>query len=250
MNHRLHLTTELWLHSAYALLLVLATTFLLLLIGRRELGEGVIALLYLMPVIWSGYRWGQGPGMAAAVVAGLCFDFLFIPPFYTFTIGSLEGWLILAIFMAVAVVLVGRFDASLVRAREMTYLYEMLSTLSDARTPDAVARATASYIQQLFQAALVHMHVYQSPAQAKEIMISAPESVGGVGKPDRQIPILNDWGLVGEIQIWQGEFGPLPDPESRLFQEIAREVGRALERAKPEALVISAGGFKSIPSAN
>ena len=79
----------------------------------KELGEAVIALVYLVPIIWSGYRWGQGPGMSAALAAALAFDFLFIPPFYTFVIGSLEGWLVLAIFLAVAMLLVGRFHASL-----------------------------------------------------------------------------------------------------------------------------------------
>ena len=40
--------------------------------------------------------------MSAALAAALAFDFLFIPPFYTFAVGSLEGWLVLAIFLAVA----------------------------------------------------------------------------------------------------------------------------------------------------
>jgi two-component system sensor histidine kinase KdpD len=109
----LHLDPELFRHSASAVLLVMATTFFLLLMGRNELGEAVIALAYLVPIIWSGYRWGQAPGISAALAAALAFDFLFIPPFYTFAIGRLEGWLVLAMFLAVAMILVGRFHASL-----------------------------------------------------------------------------------------------------------------------------------------
>ncbi len=92
---RLSLTPELFGQSAKAVLAVAATTAILLLIGRATLGEAVIALLYMVPIGWSASRWGQGAGMSAAVAAALAFDFLFIPPFYTFTVGSLEGWLVL-----------------------------------------------------------------------------------------------------------------------------------------------------------
>src|SRR5574337_806147 len=105
---RLSFTPELFEQSAKAVLAVAVTTAFLLLIGRAMLGEAVIALLFLVPVGWSASRWGQGPGMCAAVIAALCFDFFFIPPFYTFTVGSLEGWLVLVIFLAVAIVVVGR----------------------------------------------------------------------------------------------------------------------------------------------
>jgi K+-sensing histidine kinase KdpD len=73
--------------------------------------------------------------MSAALTAALCFDFLFIPPFYTFAVGSLEGWSILVIFFAVAVVVVGWIQNSLSKAREATYLYELTSALANARTP-------------------------------------------------------------------------------------------------------------------
>lgn len=78
--------------------LALATTAVFLLIGRNVLGEGVIALLYLVPIGWSTTRWGQLSGMCAAITAFLAFNFFFIPPFLTFQIGSLEGWLMLIIF--------------------------------------------------------------------------------------------------------------------------------------------------------
>ena len=97
----LNLSTRMIEGSAIAVGLVLATA-LFLLIGRNVLGEGVIALLYLVPIGWSTTRWGQLAGMCAAVTAFLTFNFFFIPPFYTFQIGSVEGWLILIIFLGVA----------------------------------------------------------------------------------------------------------------------------------------------------
>ena len=72
----------------------LRLTVVMLLIGPTLLGEGVIALLYLVPIGWCTVRWGQLAGVSAALTAALSFDFLFIPPYGTFNIGSLEGWLL------------------------------------------------------------------------------------------------------------------------------------------------------------
>ena len=227
---QLHLKPELFRNSAYAVLMVVATTFVLLLMGRNELGEGVIALVYLVPIIWSGYRWGQAPGMSAALAAALAFDFLFIPPFYTFAIGSLEGWLVLGIFLAVAMILVGRFHASLSKAREATFMYELSEALSSMLTWEAVTHAVARYIQQLFQAALVNVS-YQPTKESSRIVASEPQYGKGEGKPDRLLPVLNAWGLVGEIQIWRGEYAELPSEDSQLLQNFAAQTARALERA-------------------
>ena len=46
---------------------------------------------------------GAIAGISAAITAALAFDFLFIPPFYTFAVARLEGWLVLAIFLGVAI---------------------------------------------------------------------------------------------------------------------------------------------------
>jgi K+-sensing histidine kinase KdpD len=227
---RIHLKPELLLNSAIAVLLVAATTFFLLLIGRNELGEAVIALVYLVPIIWSGYRWGQGPGLSAAVAAALAFDYFFIPPFYTLAVGSLEGWLVLAIFLAVALILVGRFHASLSKARQATFMLEFSEALSNMLTAEAVTHSAARYIQQLFQAALVNVS-YQPTKEASRIVASEPQDGIGNEKPDRLLPILNAWGLVGEIQIWRGDYTELPAEEGPLLQNFAAQTARALERA-------------------
>jgi K+-sensing histidine kinase KdpD len=250
MNRNLHFTAELLRNSVYAVLIVSATTFFLLLVGRKEIGEGVIALVYLMPVIWSGYRWGQGPGMSAALAAALSFDFCFIPPFYTFTVGSLEGWLILAIFLAVAVILIGRFEAGLAKARQITFMYELSSALASTRTQDAVAHTAARYIQRLYQASLVNIIFRQPNSESPHIAVSEPHDGKGEGKPDCLLPILNAWGLIGEIQIWRGEYGNLPSEDNPLLQNFASQTAKALERTQPINNKEPANGFASRPLAN
>ena len=218
-------------NSLLATLLVIAATIPMWLIGRDTLGEAVIALLYLLPVAWSAYQWGQLPGITAALTAALAFDFLFIPPFYTFAIARLEGWLVLAIFLGVAVIVVGRIQASITKAREATFMYELCAVLSGAHTLEAVALILAREIQQLFQASLVRVS-YRPRDSASSMFFSQPEDTVMNIRPDRVLPILNAWGLVGEIQIWRGLFGELPSEDSALLQNFASQAARAFEHVE------------------
>lgn len=212
-----------------AVLMVVVTTIPLFLIGRAVLGEAVIALVYLIPVTWSGYKWGQLAGISAALTATLCFNFLFIPPFFTFAIGSLEGWLVLAIFLSVAIVVVGRIQASLSRAHEAVFMYELSAALANQRTPDAIAHALAHKIQFLFQASLVCV-IYRPDRSLPAVVYSEPAETTCSNKPDRILPIYNSFGFTGEIQIWRGIVVELPPEEGRLLLNFAQQAGHAFER--------------------
>jgi K+-sensing histidine kinase KdpD len=228
---KIKLTPNMFTNGLRGMLAVVALTIPMWLIGRDVLGEAVIGLLYLAPIAWSANKWGRAAGESAALTAALCFDFLFIPPFYTFAIGSLEGWLVLVIFFAVAILVVGRIHDSLSKAREATFMYELSSALTNVRTQDAVAHTMARYIRQLFQASQVNV-TFQQSKQTPRIEASETHNGAGKGRPDRILPILNAWGLVGEIQIWRGEYGDLPSEESHLFQNFVSQAARAFERTQ------------------
>lgn len=229
--NKIKLTSDLFVKSLWGMLSVVALTVPMLLIGRAVLGEAVIGLLYLAPIAWSASKWGQVSGMTAALTAALLFDFLFIPPFFTFAIGSLEGWLMLFIFFAIAILVVGQIQDSLSKAREATFMYELSSALANTRTQDAVAHVVAKYIRQLFQASLVNV-TFQQSKQSVRVAASEPQDVELKSRPDRILPILNAWGLLGEIQIWRGKFGELPAADSILLQNFASQAARAFERTQ------------------
>lgn len=221
-----------------AVLAVSAATGIMFLIGRDTLGEGVIALLYLVPIGWSTARWGQGPGIVAAIVAALSFDFFFIPPFYTFTVGSLEGWLILIIFSVVSVVLVGRiqsgFSQAEKREREAIFMYELSVALADIDAPEAVARTLAEKLHQLYMADLVQVTLQQENPH-RTFVYSLPAGKGRDKKPDRVLPILGSRSLLGEICLWAGVV-PLPPQDDRLLQGYAAQGARALQRISSNQL--------------
>ena len=227
--NKIKLTSDLFIKGLSGMLTVAAITLPMWLIGRAVLGEAVIGLLYLVPIAWSASKWGQVAGVSAALTAALLFDFLFIPPFYTFVVGSLEGWLVLVIFFAVAILVVGRIQDGLSKAREATFMYELSSALANVRTQDAVAHTVAKYIRQLFQASRVNVTFQQSKGSPR-VTASEPQDGTQKDRPDRILPILNAWGLVGEIQIWRGEFVDLPAEDSHLFQNFILQTARAFER--------------------
>lgn len=228
------LSRETLLGSGKAVVAVAASTALLLIIGRDTLGVAVIALLLLVPVGWSTTRWGPVAGGAAAVAAALVFDFFFIPPYFTFTIGSLEGWLVFAIFFGVAVVMVDRINSGLVRAqaseRDAVFMYELSAALAGARTQSAVAHIVARQVQQKFLAPLVRV-VVQMDGQPPSLVVTEPPDGPAEASADRLVPILNNWGLVGSIQIWRGPVA-LPPPNGPLLQNFASQAGQALERTR------------------
>jgi two-component system sensor histidine kinase KdpD len=231
---RLSFSSTMFFNCIFAFLSVVLLTIPLLLIGRDTLGEAVIALLYLVPVGWSAARWGQGAGVCAAVTAALIFDFFFIPPFYTFAVGRLEGWLVLAIFLVVSIVVIGRIQSGLTKARtseqEALFMYEMSSALAGLRTQESVVHALATNLQLMFQAELVEVSILPG-GKAKPIFASVPPNVKASGIPDRILPILASPGLLGEIRIWRGD-GWLPAEGSRLLNNFANQASLALERAR------------------
>ena len=231
---RTFLKTDNLLRAGKAVVAVAAVTAALLIIGRDTLGVAVVALLLLVPVGWSTTRWGTAAGLVAALAAALVFNFFFIPPYYTFSIGSLEGWLVFIIFTVVAVVLVDRINSGLVRAqaseRDAIFMYELSAALAGARTQSAVAHILARQLQQMYQARRVQV-VIQMEGQPPSVVAAEPVDRAADGSAARIIPILNDWGLVGSIQIWRGAVA-LPAPDGRLLQNFSSQAGQALERTR------------------
>jgi K+-sensing histidine kinase KdpD len=216
-------------------LLVTVTTGILFLIGRDTLGEGVIALLYLVPTSWVTANWGCGPGIEAAIASALAFDFFFIPPFFTFTVGSLEGWLILVIFSLVSVVIVSRIQSGLFKARkrewEAVMMLELSVSLADKPNPQAIANTLAERLQKIYFPDLVQVTIEQKHPH-HVYTASLPMGKGTTRRPDRMVPILAPQGLLGEICIWKDPYS-LPPIDDPLLQGFTRQVIHALQRTMP-----------------
>ena len=106
-------------------------------------GYMAVGLFYLLAVIILSLRVGPGPVFVAGIASALTWDFLFIPPVFTFTIGRFEDMLLFGTYFAVALI-TGQLTAR-VRAQERnermredraTALFHLTQALSAARTLD------------------------------------------------------------------------------------------------------------------
>jgi K+-sensing histidine kinase KdpD len=82
------------------------------------LTDSSVALLLLLAVFFCASIWQSGPGVLAALLATLGFNFFFLPPLYTFTIQDPRNVAALFVFL-VSGLLIGRLSALSRRRQEL-----------------------------------------------------------------------------------------------------------------------------------
>ena len=91
-----------WAGYVVAALSVSVLTLLLKIIGTH-INAATVSLVFLLNVLFIATRWGSAPALAASILAMLCFNFFFLPPFGTFTIAATDNWVALLAFLVTAV---------------------------------------------------------------------------------------------------------------------------------------------------
>jgi two-component system sensor histidine kinase KdpD len=118
-----------------------------------------VGMFYLMAVIVLSLRVGPGPVLVAGVVSALTWDYLFIPPLFTFAIARFEDGLLFGTYFVVAFIS-GQLTAR-VRAQERnermredraTALFHLTQAISAARTLDDAVFAALRQADKYFGA--------------------------------------------------------------------------------------------------
>jgi two-component system sensor histidine kinase KdpD len=147
---------KLWSQYALALGVIAATTVLSLLIVPL-VGYWSVALVYLLTVTVAGVSLRRGPTLLLAASSALLWNFLFIPPLYTFHIHEPHDVMMFAMFFIVALV-VGQLTTRL-RDRERlehrrelraTALYQLTRRLAAATSRDEAVREVLTQIKSVF----------------------------------------------------------------------------------------------------
>ena len=105
-----------WAGYVVAGLSVSALILLLKIIGTH-VNAATVSLVLLLNVLFIATRWGSLPALAASILAMLCFNFFFLPPFGTFTIAATDNWIALLAFLVTAIT-AGQLSASAKRRAE------------------------------------------------------------------------------------------------------------------------------------
>jgi two-component system, OmpR family, sensor histidine kinase KdpD len=123
---------------------------------QRFVAVQSISLVFLTAVLASAIAWGLGPSLFACVVSVLAYNFFFLPPLYTFTIGDPENVLALFFFLVVAVIVshltaATRSQALTARARakQTAELYAFSRKIAGIGALDDLLWATAYQISSM-----------------------------------------------------------------------------------------------------
>jgi two-component system sensor histidine kinase KdpD len=169
-----------------------------LLAARASVDNTHIALAYLLVVLGVSSHGGRALGIAVSTAAFLCFNFFFVPPYYTLTVAQPLDWAVLGAFLLTSLVAsqllvrAGNAAASAeLRAREVERLSALgAETLNAARAEDSLG-AIAEMIRATLDAALCDVHVSHPGMRAPELVAragapAAPRTVRAMGQPSEE----------------------------------------------------------------
>jgi two-component system, OmpR family, sensor histidine kinase KdpD len=118
-----------------------------------------IAMLFLLAVMVSAAWDGARPAILASVLAIALFDFVFVPPYYTFAVADASYVVTFAVMLVVALSISrlaarirGQADAAREREQHTAALYALSRRLADARNASDLAEAVSGQVHETFGA--------------------------------------------------------------------------------------------------
>ena len=222
---------------------------------RPHLSIATTALVFVIPVV-AGVIVGGFPAGVASVAAGfLVYDYEFIPPFRTLTVGNAQDWVALGVYVVVMLLVarvVGNLDAARTEAQrrsvEARRLFDLSELLVEDRSVGDLLRTIVNAVATLFEVPGVSLLVPESGhlsiAASAGKAISAeelhqldpqsgmPVSVGTApgGLDEMRTVALSASGRPIGMLVLRGI--PPSDADRELLRTFANHAALALERAQ------------------
>ncbi|NCT68185.1 MAG: sensor histidine kinase KdpD [Rhodanobacteraceae bacterium] len=134
----------------------LAVTLLATAIGMAMTGYFArtnVVMIYLLGTVFVAARFGRGPSTLAAVLSVATFDFLFVPPEFSFAVSDTEFLITFGVMLTTALLISnlaarGKRQASVARQRERraAELYALSRELARRRSLDELARFLCRHV--------------------------------------------------------------------------------------------------------
>jgi len=140
----------------WAVIVTVASTALAyLMFGRFELAN--LVMVFLLGVVFTATRFGRGPSIFASFLGVAIFDLLFVPPYYSFTVGDSQYLVTLLAMLTVAMLISSlmanvRSQAKVAghRERRATVLYAMSKELTASQSEDEIVRTAVHHVHAEF----------------------------------------------------------------------------------------------------
>ena len=128
--------------------------------GRAHVAN--ISMLYLMAVLGSATLVGRGPAIVASLASFLAFNWFFVEPIHTLSVGDPKEWFALVLFLVTAVITSQlaadqreRAREAAERARDATLMFEIARVLGEPDLETALAAVTEHLRQGLGVAGVI-----------------------------------------------------------------------------------------------
>jgi two-component system, OmpR family, sensor histidine kinase KdpD len=192
---------------------VAATTVLTLslLVWRHDVNVSTVTLIFIIPAIAAEVVGGVVAGLSTVIVSAAALDFYFIPPYGTLSIGSMQNWVGLGVYLVVVglvAVVVWRLKTAhgeaARNALNMRRVYELSELLVQDRSTEDLLVSIVNAVQSIFAIETVVLFVLDEG----HLTISAsvgppltPEELGRLDpRPGHAVSISTALGSASELR--------------------------------------------------
>lgn len=242
-------------YSSYAKTIVVTAISAVLakLMNMAGLSETNQAMVFILGVVFVTARYGLGPGIFASVAGVLAFDFLLVPPYYSFNVTDTQYFITFAVMLTIAIListLAFRIRRQVETLRQRQWRTEALYRLSRKLAATAGARQLVAVAQDLLSESLTSEVAIFLPDESGRLQaaVSRPSSFAGMEKeiavaqwvyehnqiagagtdtlPDANaiyVPLTSPRGAVGVLGLKSEEAGKFNAPDQRQILEMAAD---------------------------
>ncbi|MGE0566204.1 MAG: DUF4118 domain-containing protein [Pseudolabrys sp.] len=231
--------------TVYALLLVLAVSLIMQMM--RETGHGIqSSMLYIIPVLIAGSRWGLVPALVAGVAGVAVSAYFFIQPLYSFSVRDPQNIARLLLYVFVAVItshlssqLKRQIEISRQREIDMRDLYAFSRRLAGAFDVPEIHAAIEDHLASVTERKVV---LFSNAADAmsstgRRSGVTVPEAVRAKVVDIASKPQPAPQSTVVEVDQSETWLVRAVSPKSPEFGVIAINLGRARGAATAELRV-------------
>ncbi|MFI4868108.1 MAG: DUF4118 domain-containing protein [Steroidobacterales bacterium] len=237
-----------------------------------RLGQANLVMIYLLTTALVAVYGGRRAAILSSVLGVAAFDFMFVPPQFTFAVSDVQYFITFAIMLIVALI-IGNLNASVrqqariagYRERRTALLYAMSRQLAMARGRDEMAEVAVRHVSQVFASRAVLLfadeqgHVVYPRAPLRDVSYTGadlgvaqwvfdhrkPAGMGTdtlSGSAGLYLPLAGGERAFGVLAVLPENPRRVTLPEQfRLLETFAAQIGLALERADYAAHAQAAG---------
>jgi two-component system sensor histidine kinase KdpD len=251
-----------YLGYGWAVLITLFSAFIAyLMAGHLELAN--LVMVFLLGVVLVATRFGRGPSVLASVLGVGIFDFLFVQPYYSFSVADSQYLITLTTMLVVGIVISNsmvnvRSQAKVAshRERRAAVLYAMSKELSVSQSEEEIVRTAVRHLHSEFSSRNVILFpdsngrvVYPKQKSIAESMHGADLSVAQwvldhnemagqgtntlPGAKAIYFPIHNEDKVLGVLALLPVNLRRVFLPEQqKLLDTFLRQIGQAITRLR------------------